>query len=40
MITKIIMVIALLVLYYHLKLERAVIHWSQDMTGFKFNEAN
>ncbi len=24
-------------LYYHLKSERAVIHWSQDMTVFKFN---
>ncbi len=37
MITKIIMVIALMVLYYHLKFERDVIHWFQDMTVFKFN---
>ncbi len=36
MITKIIMVTALMVLYYHLKFERAMIHWFQDMTGFKF----
>ncbi len=37
MIAKIIMVIALMVLYYDLKFERAVIHWFQDMTVFNFN---
>ncbi len=35
MISKIITVIALMVLYYHLKFESAVIHRSQDMTVFK-----
>ncbi len=37
MITKIIMVVALMVLYYHFKFERAVSHWFQDMTVFDFN---
>ncbi len=37
MITKIIMVIAPMVFYYHLKFESAVIHQSQDMTVFNFN---
>ena len=37
MITKIIKVKALMVLYYHLKFESAVIHRSQDMTVFNFN---
>ena len=37
MITKIITIIALMVLYYHLKFESGVIHGSQDMTVFNFN---
>ncbi len=36
-ITKMITVIAFMVLYYHLKFESAVIHRSQDMTLFNFN---
>ncbi len=37
MITKIITVIAPMVLYYHVKFESAVIHQSQDMIAFNFN---
>ncbi len=37
MITKIITVIALMVLYYHHKFESAAIHRSQDMRVFNFN---
>ena len=40
MITKIISVIVRMVLYYHLKLESAVIHRSQHMTVFNFNWVN
>ncbi len=34
---SIITVIALMVLYYHVKFESVVIHQSQDMTVFIFN---
>ncbi len=37
MVTKIITVKALMVLYYHLKFESAVLHRFQDMTVFNFN---
>ena len=37
MITKIITVIALMVLYYHPKFKSAVIYRFQDMTVFNFN---
>ncbi len=36
-ITKIITVIALMVIYYHLKFESPVIRRSQDMTVLNFN---